>query len=84
MSNKIVELDFCCPECNCSQWQKDEDARIYFCVRCNHVVAFDEDDPDYDECDDDFDYDGDTGRAFINGQWQVISPRTWEGWHRGG
>lgn len=42
MSDDLVELDFCCPECNCSQWQRiDEDAEIYCCGRCDYVVSFD-------------------------------------------
>ncbi|MEH2379184.1 MAG: hypothetical protein V7K27_09910 [Nostoc sp.] len=51
MSNQLVELDFCCPECNCSQWQYDQDSGVYSCGRCSYVMAFDEDDPDYDEAD---------------------------------
>jgi len=49
MSHELVELDFCCPECNCSQWEHDKDNGLYFCGRCGYVMGFDEDDPDYDE-----------------------------------
>lgn len=49
MNGDVVELDFCCPSCNCTQWEADKEAGLYYCVRCGEVVAFDEDDPDYDE-----------------------------------
>ncbi|MEH2390024.1 MAG: hypothetical protein V7K14_30525 [Nostoc sp.] len=49
MSDEVVELDFCCPECNCSQWQHDKDNGVYFCARCDYLVALDQDDPDYDD-----------------------------------
>ncbi|MEH1849264.1 MAG: hypothetical protein V7L25_30920 [Nostoc sp.] len=49
MSDELVELDFCCPECNCSEWRHDKHNGVYSCARCDYVVAFDEDDPDYDE-----------------------------------
>lgn len=36
-----VELDFCCPECNCSQWYCiDEDTKLYGCARCDNVCLF--------------------------------------------
>lgn len=49
MSVKLIELDFCCPECNCSQWEYDSDSGVHSCGRCDYVIAFDENDPDYDE-----------------------------------
>ncbi|MEH2287180.1 hypothetical protein [Nostoc sp.] len=81
MSDELVELDFCCPECNCSEWRHDKDNGVYSCARCDYVMAFDEDDPDFEEDEEeDYEYDGDTGRAFIDGRWVVVSRRTWARW----
>jgi hypothetical protein len=38
--NELVELDFCCPECNCSQWYFIEDS-LYTCGRCDYLLAID-------------------------------------------
>lgn len=39
---KLVELDFCCPECHCSQWYViDENDLLYGCGRCHYVCSFD-------------------------------------------
>lgn len=38
---ETVELEFCCPECNCSQWYCiDEDTKLYGCARCDNVCLF--------------------------------------------
>lgn len=36
------------------------------------------DDEDEDEDLGDYEYDGDTGRAFVNGQWQVVDSSQWD------
>lgn len=42
MGADLVELDFCCPECNCSQWYCiDDDDKLYGCARCDYVCSFD-------------------------------------------
>ena len=38
---EVVELDFCCPECHCSQWYViDESDLLYGCLRCDYVCSF--------------------------------------------
>jgi len=38
---ETVELDFCCPECHCSQWYCiDDDDKLYGCARCDYVCLF--------------------------------------------
>ena len=49
MITELVELDFCCPECNCSQWYCiDENDKLYGCGRCDYVCTFNFDDEE--EC----------------------------------
>jgi hypothetical protein len=38
---ELVELDFCCPECHCSEWYSINDDGFYACARCNYVCLFD-------------------------------------------
>lgn len=35
----IVELDFCCPDCHCSEWEENEDAGLYYCLRCGYALS---------------------------------------------
>jgi hypothetical protein len=38
--------------------------------------------PSDDEKEPEYIYDGDTGTAFINGQWRIVSQTQWERWQR--
>lgn len=38
-NNELVELDFCCPECHCSQWQWIGET-VYACARCDYFCNF--------------------------------------------
>lgn len=40
MDDELIELDFCCPECHCSQWYQI-DYQSYICGRCNYFASFD-------------------------------------------
>ncbi|MHC5614084.1 MAG: hypothetical protein ACYTXA_24595 [Nostoc sp.] len=68
-----------CPRCDSTRLQYQENYGYWDCEDCGHTWGFDEDDPDYDE--EIVDYDGDTGQAFINGHWVVVSPRAWARWN---
>lgn len=43
---ELVELDFCCPECHCSQWQCIEEP-VYACARCDYFCSFPSGDDDH-------------------------------------
>jgi uncharacterized membrane protein (UPF0182 family) len=48
-------------------------------------IADDEEETEYeydDEEEPEYEYDGDTGCAFINGEWRVVSSSQWERWQR--
>jgi len=45
--NELVELDFCCPECHCSQWQCIEN-ETYTCARCYYFCEFSFDTRDHE------------------------------------
>ena len=47
---ETVELDFCCPECHCTEWYLiDNDDSLYGCARCDYVCSFDLDQEDETE-----------------------------------
>lgn len=87
MNEEIIKSELKCPQCNSSNTWFDKTYNLYSCDDCANIWALDADNSDYDDDDDfddpsNFDYDGDTGQAFIDGRWVVISPLQWERWNQ--
>lgn len=61
-----------CPRCDFTRLSYQENYGYWECDRSRHTWVFDEDDPDCD---------GDTGQAFADGCWVVVSPRAWARWN---
>lgn len=57
-----------CHRCDSTRLQYQENYGYWECDDCGHTWALDADDPDYED---------DTGLAFINGSWVVVSPQSW-------